>query len=366
MRKLLDRYVLGIFLPALLLFTVTLLLLFLVVDCASKLGKFLELQNQPVLRFIVRYYVCRIPMFVNIVIPCVTLFSAAFTVIKLARGNELLPMATSGISLRRMSLPFVLTSLLAGVGMAAVEEYALPFVGGEIAETEEIFSKRGYRFNIEDYDGHTKLFAQRLDIDQQLIYGEVRITRLDDSMEPLEIISAARAQWDPKLERWVAFTGSVEYPQEIVRVPGEKPRPKKVTIPPEGHVVESKLTPKTLRKDVGVGNRFSFLTLREMIQEMIRYPHVPSKVMFVHARFSFPLSPIVLLLVGLPFVIDPQSKSFIKGLIFCFLLAVGFLMTHLASLDLANKGSIPPIVGAWFPVASFGAVGLVAFARMRT
>jgi lipopolysaccharide export LptBFGC system permease protein LptF len=35
-------------------------------------------------------------------------------------------------------------------------------------------------------------------------------------------------------------------------------------------------------------------------------------------------------------------------------------------VDLGNKGTIPPLAAAWFPIASFGAAGIVAFARMKT
>ena len=82
--------------------------------------------------------------------------------------------------------------------------------------------------------------------------------------------------------------------------------------------------------------------------------------------FVYVAAGIVLLLAGLPFVMDPHSKSFIKGLIFCFLLAIAFYLIHFACVDLGSKGSINPVVAAWFPVTTFGAIGVVAFSRMRT
>jgi lipopolysaccharide export system permease protein len=365
MTRLLDRYVLGIFVPALALFTLTLLFLFIAVDCAAKLGKFLEMQGQPVLPFMMKYYLVRIPMLLGILIPAVMLFAPTFTVIKLARTNESLPIATSGISLRRMSAPFVLAAVLASFSMAAMDEFVLPWVGSRITETDAEFVSRGFRYNVEDYDRWTKIWAKRFDVPATLS-EEVRITRLDDAMQPVEIITAKKAHWDLKRKRWVAFEGFVEKPMILVHVPGEKPHTWKEPIPEEGTVVESRLTPETLRKDMGVTARLSFAPLKNQIRDMHRYPHVPSAVLQVHARFSFPLSPIVLLLLGLPFVMDPQSKSFVKGLIFCFLLALGFYITHFACIDMGNRGAIPPVVGAWLPVGAFGAAGLIAFSRMRT
>ncbi len=366
MMRLLDRYVLGIFLPALLLFTVTLLFLFVAVDFASKLGRFLELRNRTLPPFILLYYAIRIPMLLNILVPSVTLFAATFTVIKLARANEILPIAASGISLRRMSLPFVVAAVSATGFMAALDEFVLPRVGDRISETDEILTARNQRFNVEDYDGQTKIFARTYYVESQVLSGNVRITRLDEAMRPMEVITADECRWDLGKKRWVAFRGHIERPFEITEVPGEKPRVWREAIPAEGHVVDCQLKPDRIRKSSGLANRFGFSTLRSLMQDMRQYSHVPAATLKVHSRFSFPLSPIVLLLVGLPFVMDPHSKSFVKGLIFCFLLAMGYYVTHFACVDLGNRGALPPILAAWFPIACFGTVGIVAYWRMKT
>jgi lipopolysaccharide export system permease protein len=305
-------------------------------------------------------------MLLVILLPSVLLFAPTFTVIKLARANEILPIAASGISLRRMALPFIVAAVLGGLTMAYLDEFLLPKVGDEISKTEDIFSVRNLKFNVEDYDGETKLFAKEFAPESLRLSTDVRFTRLNEKMEPIEIILAEEARWDSKRKRWVAFHGAVESPFELVFIDGQKPQTKKTPIPPEGYVIESKLKPDSIRRGYGLASRFSFVRLKALLQEMRRYPHVPSTTLRVHARFSFPLSPIVLVLVGLPFVMDPNSKSFVKGLIFCFLLAVGYYLTHFACVDLGNRGTLPPVVAAWFPVSSFGLVGLVAFGRMRT
>lgn len=365
MTRLLDRYVLGIFLPALLLFTLTLLFLFIAVDCAAKLGKFLELQGRPILPFVLKYYLVRIPMLLIILIPSVMLFAPTFTVIKLARANEILPIATSGISLRRMSMPFLIAAVLGAAGMAAMDEFVLPRLGEQIRETDAEMSIRGERVNIEDYDGNTKIWAQHFIAAQELLLV-ARITQLDESMQPALIITARRCQWNSKVKRWVAFDGYVEKPTVLVYPLGEKPHTFKEPIPAEGVMVDTKLTPETLRKDMGSTSRLSFVPLRGLLQERARNPRLPGPTLQIHTRFAFPLSPIVLLLLGLPFVMDPQSTSFIKGLIFCFLLALGFYLTHFACADLGFRGSIPPMLGAWLPIWMFGAAGLFAFSRMKT
>jgi len=265
-----------------------------------------------------------------------------------------------------MSLSFVVAAILSAAAMAVLEEIILPEVGDKISETEDIFSVRNVKYNIEDYDGITKLYAKEFTVESLLLKGAVRITQLNEQKQPVEIVTAEECRWDLKRKRWVAFNGAVEWPFELMYPPGEKPQTKKLQIPAEGYVIETKLKPETLRRSSGLSSRFSFMPLKPLIQDARRFPHDPSKALRVQARFAFPLSPVVLVLLGVPMVMDPNSKSFIKGLIFCFLLAVGYYLVHFACVDLGSRGGMPPVLAAWFPVSSFGLAGLFSFSRMRT
>jgi lipopolysaccharide export LptBFGC system permease protein LptF len=365
--KLLDRYVLSIFIPALAMFTLAFVFLFLTVDFASKLGKFLELKTLAFLPFLGRYYLCRLPMILAYLIPMVTLFAPMFTVIKLARTNEILPIATSGTSLRRMALPFIIAAFLATFAMAALDEFVLANVGDEISDTEEILNVRELRYSVEDYDGWTKLWGRKYNVAHKEMSEEVRITRLDDTARTIEVVTARICRWNSARKRWIAFDGWIEKPQELVTSPeGGKPRTRKDPIPAEGYVVEAPFKPDTLRKSTSFVGRLGFAPLRKLRDEARRYPHVPSVRMRLYGRFSFPLSPVVLLLIGLPFVVAAHSKSFVKGLFFCFLLAFGYYMTHFACMDLGNRGSLPPAWAAFGPAGAFGLFGLASFARMKT
>ena len=97
MIRLLDRYILSIFLSALAVFTTA----FAMMRHRSLL---------PLLVFVLEYYLLRLPMILTYLLPMVILFAAMFTVFKLSRTNEILPIAASGTSLRRMALPFLLTA----------------------------------------------------------------------------------------------------------------------------------------------------------------------------------------------------------------------------------------------------------------
>ncbi len=365
MIRLLDRYLLNTFAASLAVFALAFGALFLVVDIASKLGKFLDLKSVSPLLFMGRYYLARLPMVLSYLLPTVILFASIFTVTRLARANEILPIAASGTSLRRMALPFLAAAVLAGAAIAAVDEFVLSRLGDEIAETDDILDAREVSWSVEDYDGWTKLFANRYDHVHKVL-GDVMITRLDADARPVEHVRAKTCRWDAARRRWVALEGTVEYPQDFVAPEGGRPQVRKETIGPDGYAVTAPFTPETLRKGSSFTNLLPFAPMSRLLEEARRFPHIPSCVMKVHARLSFPLSPLVLLLLGLPFVVAAHSKSFLTGLSFCFLMALAYYLAHFACMMLGYQGTLPPAAAAWIPTALFGGAGLVAFGRMRT
>lgn len=365
MIRLLDRYVLGIFLSALAVFSVALLTLFTAIDAATKMASFLELKNVAFLPFMARYYLCRLPLFFYLLSPILVLLASMFTVVKLGRTNEILPIAASGTSLRRMAAPFVAIALLASGGMAALDEYVLPKLNEAMVETEELRTSREVSWSVGDYDGGTNLWGNRYDHVRREMTG-AKITRVDDQMQPVEVVTARRCVWDAGRRRWVAYEGEIEYPKETVYPEGRKPHTRRDPIGPEGYVVQAPFTPETLRKSASFSNQLPADRMRDLLEKARRYPHVPSHVVKVHTRLAFPLSPPVLLLLGLPFVVSAHSKSFLTGLFGCFLLGTAYYLGFFACLHLGIRGVLPAVPAAWGPTAAFGLVGVVSFARMRT
>jgi lipopolysaccharide export LptBFGC system permease protein LptF len=364
MIRILDRYVLAVFLSAVAVFTISFATLFLVLDLASKLSNFLALKNVSTLAFIGRYYVVRLPLILTYLAPTVLLFAAIFTLIKLARANEILPMIASGTSLRRIAGPFLAAALFAGAGMAAMEEFVLPPLGDAIVDTDELVDNQETTYRISAYDGRVFVYALSYDqVGRRM--RNLRVTILDDEMRRQEVAVAAEGAWDPGRRRFIARGGTVEYPQERV-ANGGRPETRRVTIPPEGWEFPATIGPESLRRNSSFASRFPFSTLANLEQKARAHPHIPVFRVRIHARFAFALSPLVLLLLGLPFVASAPGKTFLSGMFLCFLLALAYYMTYFVLQDLGNRGDLPAAWAAWTPTGLFGGIGLVSFARMRT
>lgn len=368
MIRLLDRYVLTIFLSALAVFTSAFVVLFVTVDFAMQLKKFLDLRSVPLLIFIGEYYLLRLPMILTYLLPMVVLFAAMFTVFKLSQANEILPIAASGTSLRRMALPFLLMACMTSGFMASMDEFLLVRVQERIDHSERILESRELDWGAYNWDGRTKIWAGKFDHVRLEMSEGVRVSVGNEEMRHIRIVTGKRASWDPDREKWIVFEGEIEKPNEPRKVEGGRPIIPRTPIEPEGYVVEADFPPETFVKG-GRRTLYGQLTsppLAELLAEARQKPDEPKYMMKVHSRLAFPISPLILLLLGLPSIMAAQAQSFFKGLFFCFLLSMAYYLTFFAFIELGNRGLIPALLAGWGPTAAFGAVGVTGFTRMRT
>jgi len=81
---------------------------------------------------------------------------------------------------------------------------------------------------------------------------------------------------------------------------------------------------------------------------------------------NFPLTHLVLLLIGLPFVLNQENRSVFLGVLVSVGICVAFYVVNAMCMELGEKGYLQPIVAAWLPVLFFGGVGVVLFDNLKT
>lgn len=369
--KILDRYVFKTFGAALILTVAVFVGLFLAIDLSSKLPRILALKNVGTLPFLLRYYGVRLPLFLHVVLPAVSLFAAMFTVIRLQKSNELLPMVVSGISLRRISAGFILSAVACAGLMAGLDEFVLPDFMTAMGETDDILISDRPTRNTIAYDTRgTYVFMQEYDRRNRVMKRmTAQLMRSDGTLR--QMIQAESAGWDPTLKRWVLREGTITHYDEegqpvTVYDPSKGRLVRRVDpLPPGGMLLETEVTPEDMQRKFTLSGRYYRLT--DLAELMERYPHASSFRMQYHAKFTTPLGSVVLLFLGLPFVATAQSKSFWVGIGTCLVLTVSYYSAYFILFQAGNRGEwISPAAAAWVPTLAFGAVGIGGFLRMRS
>jgi len=372
--KILDRYILSIFSSAFALVTLTFVTLFTVMDLSSRIARILSLKNINTLSFLVEYYLVRLPMFLHLVLPAVSLFASMFTVIQLQKTNELLPMVTSGISVRRLSMIFVASALFCALLMGILDEFVLPNLMDKIGETDDIL--------ISD-----KPIKGMLLTDDRLVFYVGEYDRLNRVMKELvltcygetnqreRVIQAATTTWDKGKSQWALRDGTIQrYDSNgspvMKEEKGQRPRPAEDPLP-SGGVTLGQLGIRTTIKPETFQKRFSLsgksYRLSELTGLVRGYPHIPAFRMYLHGKFASPLGALVLLFLGLPLVSGAQHRSYYRGVGLCLLLTICYYAATFVCFEFGIRGSgLSPAVAVWSPIAVFGLVGLAGFLRMRS
>lgn len=367
--KLLDRYVLHIFLAALVVFLVALLALFLVIDFSTKLPRFLALRSVSFLPFVAEYYLCRVPMYLTLVLPTLTLFAAMFTMIKLQKTNEVLPIVAAGVSMRRLAVPFVLVSLVAGALVAAIDEFVLPPLTPRIGDTDEILLTEEMTYGRVAYDARgNHIWAASYDHVRKEMH-DVVLSKFSTDLKHELIANARLCRWDEPHQRWVLLEGTMfPYDAEgnsiLNERPGAPPQRRSVPIPQNGFTLDSDILPQDLQRKMSVTGQY--YSLSEINERLQKHPQDAKLQIMRHAKFSTPLSSLVILLLGLPFVVSTRQKGFFRGLTLCLIVTAAYYAVSLGAMELGKTDRLAPQTAAWLATTAFGMLGIALFWRMRS
>jgi lipopolysaccharide export LptBFGC system permease protein LptF len=112
----------------------------------------------------------------------------------------------------------------------------------------------------------------------------------------------------------------------------------------------------------------SYLSWHDLKTQYQRQPYHRHLAVKLHHHFAFPLSHIVLLLLGLPFVLGLGTKSGFLSIAVSFGICALFFVVSSICMSVANHPSeiLSPILAAWLPVMLFGSIGITFFERLAT
>lgn len=371
----LDRYMLSVFLPALLVFGGALVAMAMVVDLIVRGADFMRLKVESPVLFVLKFYLVRIPLFVRLTLPAVPLFAAAFAVVRLSRTNELVPVAVAGMSLRRFFAPFLVVGLLCAALIAALEEWVLPPLMPEIAESEAMVTQRdgeSYAVILSDDRGNFLYATSYLHGERTMRGGGKRgilLVQVPGGGPLKRVIRCEQAVWDAGRSGWIFTDGVVQNYVDGVRPeeppePHRRPKTRADPIPPEGLFVSSGIRPVDIRRGASLANKFvDYKKARKAVEE---HPEIPERLTRLTDKFTYPMSALMIMMLGLPFVAGLEHKSQVKGNFLCLLVSAVYLVTYLIGHDFTNREIVPAVVGCWGPTVLFGCLGAAHFGTIRT
>ncbi len=360
---LVDRYLAGRTASALFRTLLTILVLFIFIDMATRRrGDILE-HSIPV-SIVAEFYAMQVPTILrDYQVAAVAMLASYLLVLgRAAQNRETTALLASGISVYRFIRMPVLVGVVFALGVFGLSET----IGVPAAARASLIKKTyfestpGYKIapiSWANLDGGWTCHIYSFD--RNTMSGEgVLMLNLGPAMD--EQIEAEQIRWDERGDRWMLEGGmwSIFYPEERMEVESRR-----ITLE-ASPIVES---PKELFvSDVDSGSK----TLPELRREIqvASHRHVPTRRTEVdyHSRLAKPVLSFVMMWLAVPFALQLGRAGIAASLVGGVGMGLIYLIADASALGLGDLGRLAPWLAAWLATFVFGAVAAVLMSRTTT
>ncbi len=349
-----DRYVGKVFLSSWLVSAVFFLGLFGIVNFFGKLGDLLESmgeQEMP-LSALGWFYLYALPSLSMTIAPFVMLIAALFTIVRLKKHNEFMAMVLTGRSTKRVAMPVFVLTAVAMVLLVVVQEKVVPDVALKRLELEsQLFHADSLvieSINLRDSKG--RWFTVKNYHSEEERIESLNVSYFDDAGDVHVAIEGKNATWDGQARGWRIENGTSTVQPMGSGAPITEPAP----------FVDTDLRPEDLLQE----HLSPFdLSYDRVLERSERYPLKNSYQLLRHYHFTYPLSIMLLVLLGVPLALRSGPSNTRGKRLGGSAVAVGLCVLFLAAdnvfRELGNKGVLDPALAAWMPVILAGSLAFV-------
>ncbi|MCB9897618.1 MAG: LptF/LptG family permease [Planctomycetes bacterium] len=293
-------------------------------------------------------YVLQTPAIMLQVAPFIMVSAALVTLMQLQRHNEFSAMVLVGRSPRRVLRAIVLLTVVFVALLVWVQEGVSPSVAR---------ARQDLRAQLMGDDDESRIdLVQLIDAEGQLVVAHgydvltgvvarMQSSYTDDDGRDV-VISGSNARWAEGAGGWLLEQGTSTVVTADSRIVGEAP------------FLRTDVRPEDLQAQVASPFDLSYGRILERSE---RYPKNRSYRWLRHYHFTFPLGVLAVVLLVLPFVIDPSPAGRLKGLGIAILCVLGYFVLGLGLQQLGRDGTVQPVIAAWLPVILCGSLVVVLF-----
>lgn len=375
--RILDLYLatrsLAIYAACLASFT----LIYVLVDSVAQYGALSEKAGGfgGLLWIWLRYYAAQVPLiFCRVLGPVTLAASAAFTVTLIQRANEFTPVMAAGVSLRRLLAPVLILAVLASLGAAAVQEIWIPLRRDEIREAKALGRGRRYVAHAKHFDALRRTLVDFRRWYSKELHGEgVLIYSPGGGPRPGFVLEARKARWvqeGGRPGRWFIDEGFVqEYNAKGEPIPQKGPDGKPAGqrliegSQPLSDFVEIDMLPQDLEERE---SQEPYLWLGELWSKAERSPDSHRWRLRLLSRLADPIHGMILVLLGIPTVLARGTRNIFLSAIATVIVSALYFVAYAVSLNLGNRGTVPPGLAVGLAPVFFASLGVTLYAKMRT
>ncbi len=356
--SLITRYVLRLYITAIVVSLVAFVSIFFVVDLIEQLDRFLDREVAPV--YIALYYVYYTPYIFVLTIPVSLLLASLYTFGQLTRQGELTAMKASGLSLYRLLRPMLLVSAVVSAGLFWAGEWLVPHTSMKRAEIRsehvDMQGGEGQHVRHEVYflgEGGRQTYIRVFDGHEAVGTG-VFVTEFRDSLVS-SVLEAETAEW--KDGRWLLTNGVVR------RFQAGGGLSEYITfdeLEPAGWSE----TPEDFMRGQKRPEEMSYGELDQLIRNVRRGGgDVQGYLVDLYLKIAFPSAGLIIVLLGGALASHLRRGGVAVG----FALSIGICFVYWGLLRFAqafgHAGLLEPMAAAWGANALFCLLAVILLVR---
>ena len=355
----LDRHVLWRFLGIGAGCVLSFLTLYVVYESVRLLDDLVE-RNQPT-SMAVAYLGYKIPWMISQVLPMSCLVACLLTYGLMSRFNEVTAVKASGTSVYRLAVPVVMATLAISILGYVNYDYLVPYANQKATQVRDVIqgkSPRSYQVGDRRWvfgDGG-RLYNFRNYVSPPV---PVLPTAGTGTFEGFSVYYLDPASFEMKARiyaktaafrdgHWLLQEGwSREFRQEGEVF--ERFAEKTIDLP-EG--------PSFFIKDWKSPEQMNYAELNHLVGDLSRKGYDTQEMRVdLYSKTSFPLVPLTLVIIGLPFCFKIGKRGSLYGVGIAILIAALYFLAFSATSALGETGMMPAFLAAWAPNILFAGAG---------
>jgi lipopolysaccharide export system permease protein len=351
--KKLDKYILKRFLTSYVFVVLILVLIICVIDFTEKNDDFIKNQVPGVL--ILEYYMSFIPWISNLISPITVFIATVFVTAKLAAQTEIIAILASGMSFKRLMVPYLIGAILIAILSFFLNAYIIPNankyrIGFEIMYTQKPFyySERNIHIKVgpESY-----IYMDRYNNQRDVGY-RVTLERIN-AQDMLEKLHANRIQWDTATHKWQLIT----WEKRVLGETGEQFE--------AGAKMDTTLllSPEDFKNKDRLWETLTLTELNDHIKLQLSRGAEDVQVYYIekYIRFMQPFSVIILMFIGVIVSARKNRRGTGYQIALGFLISFIYIIAFVLAKSIAEANTFNPILSVWIPNIIFSFVALFMY-----
>jgi lipopolysaccharide export system permease protein len=368
MLKLLDLYILKRFLSTFVFVVVILLAIISIIDLTEKMDKYAKAQLSTV--EILGYYKDFIPWIGSLITPITIFIATVYVCARMAGHSEIIAILSSGISFKRMLVPYFLGSFVVAAVSFVLNGWIIPNSNKtrlafelQYLQNKFYYDKRNIHLQVAP---RTYLYMQS--------YQNISKTGYHFTLEHfdhnrlIEKLTANKIAWDSLKQKWTLYDWRMKRVDSVFEATPNTPTPGVIVSAareaPEkiGGTLDTALVirPKEFESDYRKYDGMTLNELNDYIRTLRERGSAGVEVYEVEKYTRYASTFTIFILVFMGVIVSSKKSRGGTGLQIAlgFLLSFIFIIFFMLFRTFAETGSMPPQISVWVPNIVFALIAL--------